>query len=84
MGSITRKQPGSQYKIPIVSYFMSVASVLTVHLLVPEVVGSKLSVQTACCLAHGASLPSDSDGHFLLQPDKTYSFQFGFELPAAG
>lgn len=80
MGSITRKQPGSQYKIPIVSYFMSVA----LDLLVPEVVGSKLSVQTACCLAHGASLPSDSDGHFLLQPDKTYSFQFGFELPAAG
>lgn len=30
------------------------------------------------------SLSSDSDGHFLLQPDKTYSFQFGFELPQAG
>ncbi|XP_075934513.1 thioredoxin-interacting protein-like [Anarhichas minor] len=28
--------------------------------------------------------PSDSDGYFLLQPDKTYSFKFGFELPAAG
>ncbi|XP_075885067.1 thioredoxin-interacting protein-like [Nelusetta ayraudi] len=29
-------------------------------------------------------LCTDSDGHFLLQPDKTCSFQFGFELPAAG
>lgn len=38
----------------------------------------------ACCLAHRVSLPSDLDGHFLLQPDKTYSFQFGFELPTAG
>ncbi|XP_031735913.1 thioredoxin-interacting protein isoform X3 [Anarrhichthys ocellatus] len=29
-------------------------------------------------------LSTDSDGYFLLQPDKTYSFKFGFELPAAG
>uniref|UniRef100_A0A8P4KEI8 Thioredoxin-interacting protein n=1 Tax=Dicentrarchus labrax TaxID=13489 RepID=A0A8P4KEI8_DICLA len=29
-------------------------------------------------------LTKDSDGCFLLQSDKTYSFQFGFELPAAG
>ncbi|XP_037641206.1 thioredoxin-interacting protein-like [Sebastes umbrosus] len=29
-------------------------------------------------------LSTDSDGCFLLEPDKTYSFQFGFELPAAG
>ncbi|XP_049440715.1 thioredoxin-interacting protein-like [Epinephelus fuscoguttatus] len=29
-------------------------------------------------------LTRDSDGYFLLQPDQTYSFQFGFELPAAG
>ncbi|XP_070768170.1 thioredoxin-interacting protein-like [Enoplosus armatus] len=29
-------------------------------------------------------LTKDSEGCFLLQPDKTYSFQFGFELPAAG
>lgn len=26
----------------------------------------------------------DSDGYFLLQPGNIYSFQFGFELPAAG
>ncbi|XP_068178976.1 thioredoxin-interacting protein-like [Antennarius striatus] len=30
------------------------------------------------------ALPADPDGCFLLQPGKTYSFQFGFELPAAG
>ncbi|XP_044062661.1 thioredoxin-interacting protein-like isoform X3 [Siniperca chuatsi] len=29
-------------------------------------------------------LSRDADGCFLLQPDKTYSFQFGFQLPAAG
>ncbi|XP_038568354.1 thioredoxin-interacting protein-like [Micropterus salmoides] len=29
-------------------------------------------------------LSKGSDGCFLLQPAKTYSFQFGFELPAAG
>ncbi|XP_068586057.1 thioredoxin-interacting protein-like [Cebidichthys violaceus] len=29
-------------------------------------------------------LSTDSDGYFLLQPDQTYSFKFGFELPAAG
>ncbi|XP_022617769.1 thioredoxin-interacting protein-like [Seriola dumerili] len=29
-------------------------------------------------------LSRDSDGCFLLQPGKTYSFQFGFELPAPG
>ncbi|XP_040899941.1 thioredoxin-interacting protein-like isoform X3 [Toxotes jaculatrix] len=29
-------------------------------------------------------LTRDSDGCFLLQPSKTYSFQFGFELPAPG
>ncbi|KAK9514458.1 hypothetical protein VZT92_027923 [Zoarces viviparus] len=29
-------------------------------------------------------LSTDSDGYFLLLPDKTYSFKFGFELPAAG
>ncbi|XP_042346872.1 thioredoxin-interacting protein-like [Plectropomus leopardus] len=29
-------------------------------------------------------LSRDSDGCFLLQPDQTYSFQFGFELPAPG
>ncbi|XP_029282887.1 thioredoxin-interacting protein-like [Cottoperca gobio] len=29
-------------------------------------------------------LTKDSDGYFLLQPEKTYDFQFGFELPAAG
>lgn len=39
-----------------------------------EVVGTKLT----------DSLPSDSDGYFLLQAGKTYSFQFGFELPEAG
>ncbi|KAM7421708.1 hypothetical protein PAMA_015722 [Pampus argenteus] len=29
-------------------------------------------------------LQKDSDGCFLLQPGKTFSFQFGFELPAPG
>ncbi|KAM8735799.1 thioredoxin-interacting protein-like isoform X1 [Acanthopagrus latus] len=29
-------------------------------------------------------LSKDADGCFLLQADKTYSFHFGFELPAAG
>lgn len=30
------------------------------------------------------ALSTDTDGSFLLHPGKTYSFQFGFELPAAG
>lgn len=29
-------------------------------------------------------LTKDSNGYFLLQPDQTYIFLFGFELPAAG
>lgn len=29
-------------------------------------------------------LQRDTDGTFLLQPDRTYNFRFGFELPAAG
>ncbi|KAM8870155.1 thioredoxin-interacting protein-like [Spinachia spinachia] len=29
-------------------------------------------------------LPRDPEGYFLLQSDKKYSFQFSFELPAAG